>query len=423
MKKLITLFLLLFTLSAFSQGSRPYGWWVQGNAYNGWQVNGVWNYVSVNGYGEPNSWFYAYTYMRWPGIDNGVPKTIWFRTGYDDWHGLNINGQAVTRGDCCYHAYGSYTAKPGEIVKIEFWSYNYGGPWIWDIAWNPDGNGYVLLGGTDVSYVDSTYGGGTGWYSSNITQSQSTLVMNKRTQLNSVSPGNKIYIEEKIGTSNSNVTIEQSGYQNVIQGITTNNATITGVANTLNVKQGSVLGSNLIQFDVNGNSNTVTLWQSRNVNTGTGITVDTGGHYIGSSTTGNSNTVSIKQSNNGGIHSGHFASVTVAGNNNNFNLQQTDNNDKKFFGILSGNQNIFNVSQFGTGNHYIDLLTSGNGHTVNINQKDNGTHKATITLQNFGGSSLLNLVQQGSTGQTYSILQQCANLQGCSVSVTQGNGP
>jgi hypothetical protein len=79
--------------------------------------------------------------------------------------------------------------------------------------------------------------------------------------------------------------------------------------------------------------------------------------------------------------------------------------------------------QSGTGNHYLDLTLTGNGHNVNITQKDAGSHKATINLTNAGGATALSLVQQGNTNQVYSITQQCANLSGCSVSVTQGTGP
>ena len=424
MKKLITILLMFFSIAVFAQGAnRTPGWRVVGNAYNGWAVDTVWHNVNINGWGESNAYFYAYTYMRWPGTNDGVSKTLWFRTGLDDWNGLNINGQAVTRGDCCSYAYGSYTAKPGDIVKLEFWSYNGGGGnWIWSIAWDPQGDGsYELLDGNTVAIDSSTDGGGSYWYSSDITNNQTTLVNTKRNSVSSITLGNKIYLEEKIGSSGSNVTIEQSGDYNVIQGLAGSNATIDGDNNTISIKQGSVLGRNLIQFDVLGNSNTITLWQARNLTTGLGQATDSGGHYIGLDLAGSSNTVTVKQNNAGGNNSGHFASITLAGDSNTFSLKQYDSSDKKFFGLLTGNSNVFDVTQSGTGNHYLDLLTTGNGHNVNITQKDSGTHKATITLQNFGGASNLTLLQQGSTGQTYSILQQCANLNGCSVTVTQGN--
>jgi hypothetical protein len=68
------------------------------------------------------------------------------------------------------------------------------------------------------------------------------------------------------------------------------------------------------------------------------------------------------------------------------------------------------------------LTMTGNGNSANITQTGAGSHKATINLANVGGASSLTLLQQGSTNQVYSITQQCANLSGCSVSVTQGGG-
>ncbi|NBO29599.1 MAG: hypothetical protein EBX47_10880 [Synechococcaceae bacterium WB8_1B_057] len=69
----------------------------------------------------------------------------------------------------------------------------------------------------------------------------------------------------------------------------------------------------------------------------------------------------------------------------------------------------------------MDLSLTGNGHTVVATQDGSGTHRATINLANAGGASTLNLLQQGSVSQQYNITQACANLSGCSVTVTQGS--
>jgi len=53
-------------------------------------------------------------------------------------------------------------------------------------------------------------------------------------------------------------------------------------------------------------------------------------------------------------------------------------------------------------------------------QKGTGAHTATITLTG-SQETLLNLLQQGSTNQTYSITQNCVTVGGCNVNVTQGN--
>jgi hypothetical protein len=263
---------------------------------------------------------------------------------------------------------------------------------------------------------------GPSWPASDgITNTQLTLKNAAKNRVANISLGNYIYIEEKIGSSGSSVTIEQSGNYNKISGLGgTSNSIIDGDNNTINIKQGSVSGKNLIEFTITGNTNNLTLWQARNIDTGLGNSGDSGGHYSGINITGNSNTLSIKQNNDGGATSGQFNYIDISGNSNQGTLKQTGNNEKVFFGVLNGNSNIFDVIQQGTGSHYFDITLSGNGHNVSANQKDSASHKATINLTNNGGASSVILVQQGNTAQSINITQQCATLAGCSVSVTQG---
>ena len=236
--------------------------------------------------------------------------------------------------------------------------------------------------------------------------------------------GNHLYLEEKIGSSSNTVNIEQSGSYNKISGLVgTTYSIIDGDNNNINIKQGSVLGKNLTEFSVTGNSNSVTIWQARNESTGLGNASDSGGHYTGLTVNGSSNTLTVKQSNSGGTGSGHLAFVDVSGNNNQGLLKQNSNGEKLFFGILTGNYNIFDVTQQGTGNHFLDLTLTGNSNNATVNQKDAGGHKATVNLTNAGGAATLNLIQQGNTAQSINITQQCATLSGCSVTVTQGTGP
>mgnify|MGYP006277973109 CR=1 FL=1 len=260
--------------------------------------------------------------------------------------------------------------------------------------------------------------------SDGITNPQTIQKNSAQSRVSAIQLGNYIYLEEKIGTSGSNVTIEQSGNYNKIAGLGgTSNSIINGDNNTVNIKQGSVSGKNLIEFTITGDTNNLTVWQARNVTTGLGNTGDSGGHYAGMNVTGNSNTLSIKQNNDGGSSSGQFSYIDISGNSNQGTLKQIGNNEKVFFGILSGNTNIFDITQQGTGNHYFDLTLSGNGNNVTASQKDSGSHRATINLTNAGGASTLTLTQQGSTNQSINITQQCATLSGCSVSVTQGTSP
>jgi len=282
---------------------------------------------------------------------------------------------------------------------------------------------------TDTSSGGTPYNPGTAgsvcadcWAASpGITNIQLTQKNSAKTRVSNLALGNYIYIEEKIGSSGNSVNIEQSGSYNSVSGLAgTTYAVVDGDNNSVTIKQGSVLGKNLIEFSVVGNTNNLTLWQSRNENTGLGSSSDSGGHYSGIDITGSSNTLTVKQNNSGGSNSGQFSLIDINGNSNQGLLRQIGNNEKLFFGVLSGNGNVFDVIQQGTGSHYLDLTLTGNNNNATINQKDAGSHKATVNLINAGGATTLNLTQQGSTAQSINITQQCATLSGCSVSVTQG---
>jgi hypothetical protein len=255
---------------------------------------------------------------------------------------------------------------------------------------------------------------------SDISLAQTAQKNSAKSRLSNIVLGNSLHLDQKIGSSGNSVTVEQTGNFNKIAGIGgTEYAVINGDNNTINIKQGDTLGKNLIEFSITGNSNTVSIWQSRNPTTGLQDGSESGGHYMGLNITGSTNTLSLKQSNDGGSSSGHFAYIDITGNGNTGTLKQMGNGEKTFFGILNGNTNVFDVAQQGSGS-YLDLSLAGNGHNVTANQKDAGSHKATINLTNAGGASTVNLIQQGATAQNINITQQCATLSGCSVTVTQG---
>jgi hypothetical protein len=255
---------------------------------------------------------------------------------------------------------------------------------------------------------------------SDITVGQNTQKNAAKARVANVQLGNSLHLEQKIGSSGNTVNIEQTGFYNKINGLGGGTyAVVDGDSNTVNIKQGDAVGRNLIEFNIVGNTNNITMWQSRNPTTGLRDGSESGGHYMGLNVNGNTNTLNLKQSNDGGASSGHFAYVDVTGNTNNGSLTQSGNGEKTFFGIINGNTNVFDVTQQGSGS-YLDLSLTGNGHNVSATQKDAGSHKATVNLTNAGGASNVTLIQQGTTAQNINITQQCATLAGCSVSVTQG---
>ena len=78
--------------------------------------------------------------------------------------------------------------------------------------------------------------------------------------------------------------------------------------------------------------------------------------------------------------------------------------------------------QEGSGSHYAHsyFYGSADGSDVDLTQKDGANHNAQIRLQGTQPTTL-NLLQQGSTNQSYSITNTCYTVGGCTVNVTQGN--
>jgi hypothetical protein len=259
---------------------------------------------------------------------------------------------------------------------------------------------------------------------SNITATQQALLDAARTRRNSIGVGNRIDLYSD-GSGNS-VTIEQVGNYNRVQGLggAGTNAHVAGFGTSVNIKQGDTLsGRNLIELHVQGNGNNVTLSQARNTTTGAVDGQESGGHISRVSITGDVGTYIFRQGNDGGAASGHFLNYTMQGSGGTHRVTQSNNGEKLAFISITGNNNNEIVVQNGTGNHFLDLTMSGASNNANITQTGSAGHKATINLINAGGPSNATLTQQGTTAQVYSITQQCANLSGCSVSVTQGGGP
>lgn len=142
-------------------------------------------------------------------------------------------------------------------------------------------------------------------------------------------------------------------------------------------------------------------------------------NYSRVSATGNSNTVNVYQSNSGGNVSGHYSGATVLGSANTINVSQTGEGSKISFISVDGSLNNISNLQNGAGNKYSDIKAIGNGHTVILDQKDGGAHAARVEVTNIGGASNVNVLQQGTTNQSYLLQQQCATSSGCSVTITQ----
>ena len=247
-------------------------------------------------------------------------------------------------------------------------------------------------------------------YTSSISSAQTTQVNNARGVTHD---GNGIYISQ-IG-DNNDLDIRQDGNDNLIAGggSTTNsivNATIDGDNNDNILYQTG--DNNVLLFDITGdNTNT---W------------IDQGGYVAGGSDNnriefdinGDFNTLESTQTHsNSAGNNGHYLGVDIDGDNNILYTSQRNDGEKKAFISVQGDDNSVDVYQWGAGSHYTEIAV-GSDQTVTVDQDGSGNHNASVSMTGY--SATLDLTQDSSTNQTYSINQNCLNANGCgTTTITQ----
>jgi hypothetical protein len=193
-----------------------------------------------------------------------------------------------------------------------------------------------------------------------------------------------------------------------------------GDFNTIDIRQGAstTTGINLIELMMDGDSNSLTLYQDRSSD-GSQDGSAYGDHIIRIDLDGNLNDIDIAQRNNTTYPQGHFVDLTVAGNSNNVDVLQISDYGKDLFATITGNSNTVDVFQHGNANHFADITLTGDGHLINLEQNGSASHSATINLTNGSAPSTLNLTQDSNTPQSYSLEQTCYTAGGCSTTLTQ----
>ena len=288
-----------------------------------------------------------------------------------------------------------------------------------------NGSAYVLnLTSTESTGIrinsaatQSTGISGGGSYISNITGGQQTNITANLGRTTALANGNEIYIDQ-VG-SNNITTITQTGNYNKITGTANQTATIAGNSNNTTIRQNSGTGKNLIDLNVTGTgSNTLNLNQGY-LTDGTLSGNQLGNNYQKIDVQGNNNSLTTQQNRDVGTV-GNYMEHTVIGNYNSITSTQSGDN-KLLFNSVTGNNNTVSTTQSGTGaQHYIDLTLNGNGNSATVNQSGTTQNKATIVINNLGGSAGVDLTQTG--GQTYNITTNCVTLGGCgTTTVSQGN--
>jgi len=118
---------------------------------------------------------------------------------------------------------------------------------------------------------------------------------------------------------------------------------------------------------------------------------------------------------------GHFVRLDIHGSNNKFLGSQRSNNsghEHSNTTYIYGNYNDVFTVQWGNQDKTLNLTINNSDNDVDMIQKGSAPHSATVTLSGSYGTDL-DLLQDGSTAQSYTLSQSCQTVGGCSVSVTQ----
>jgi hypothetical protein len=171
---------------------------------------------------------------------------------------------------------------------------------------------------------------------------------------------------------------------------------------------------NTINFSFDHANNTFNLSQTGSGNSISWVNQWGSGKAWGGDVDGSGNTESAAQF-NGATYGRH-----ILGNNNTVNVYQSGTHTHWL--DIHASDVEHDIHQSGSGSHYNHTYfygTTSNSDT-NIVQSGDGSHNSQIRIQGTEHTTL-NLTQQGSTNQAYSLTQNCYTVGGCTVSVTQGN--
>jgi len=153
-------------------------------------------------------------------------------------------------------------------------------------------------------------------------------------------------------------------------------------------------------WHLDGDNNSIRWGQGGKLSSSTDTTfsydgVESGGHYARFDIHGSDNNVTGYQANSG--NGGHTYNQLIFSDNNNVWVEQRGNVAKT-----------------------LNLTIRNPNNNVQIQQKEYGVHTATIDLTGSYGTSL-DLIQTGTSAQTYNLYQACYTVGGCAVSIQQGN--
>lgn len=169
-----------------------------------------------------------------------------------------------------------------------------------------------------------------------------------------------------------------------------------------NCTRGSSCGKSDIGFHIQGNDNSVRWGQGRSLANASDETFSTD---LGSEGGGHTTTLDIHGNNN-----------SVAGFQRNGAMNQFSGHTATLY--IYANDNALWVKQENDGAKTLNYTSRTDDNTGHIVQKGSGSHTSTINLTGTYQSTL-NLLQDSSTNQSYTLTQNCVTAGGCSISITQ----
>jgi len=215
---------------------------------------------------------------------------------------------------------------------------------------------------------------------------------------------NDLYIDQ-VG-DNANIYINQKGTNNQIKGTGSNtSAQVSGDNTILNINQG-YKGDNLLQLNVDGDTNKVIVGQEKAYSNGTWTNDSNsyGNHAATVDVTGDYNEVQIVQRNNNSSSAGHTSSAI----------------------ITNGDYNSIHTLQTGTGssnghNSYVHVKDGRDGNTVDIFQNsDTADHKATVSI--YSNNNEIDINQTGTTQNKSYVLFRADSTGPTDFTLTQTGG-
>jgi len=216
-------------------------------------------------------------------------------------------------------------------------------------------------------------------------------------------------VDFTIDHASNEIEIKQTGQNNIISYVSywgsgkNWGGDLDGSGNDLYFEQLNTLGSetNRIGFHIPGDNNTLKIGQGCTFNSMADVSC---GDNSSSEYGGHTSNIDI-----------HSDNVTIKGG------QQTGSgsaeHDAKAYFYGADNSSFF-YRQMGNGDKTLTYVTYQDNSEGTVHQRGDGDHTATITLTGSQPTTL-NLNQNSSTNQTYSLSQNCQTSGGCSVTVTQ----